>query len=189
MQANAINAAFGVAVLSGSYEMLVHALNTIHEFTEKATESNVNAVFAQCKPALESYLAQVVEVANKQKAYHTLHGDNISAVFGSQMKIYPNYQFSRNNVSVTSDGAFLYLLIGQEKRAAMYKIGTGVGGTLAGRVEVHTGCKKEGNMTWAYCQGKLYMRRAGEAIGAVQVLDPADFRVVSEINLDLEQHL
>ena len=41
-------------------------------------------------------------------------------------------------------------------------------------------------MTWAFCQGKLYMRRAGEAIGAVQVLDPTDFRVVTEFNLDLE---
>ena len=71
----------------------------------------------------------------------------------------------------------------------MYKIGTGVGGTLAGRVYVYAGSKKEGSMTWAYCKGKLYMRRVGEPIGAAQVLDPNDFRVLSELNLELEEQL
>ena len=79
------------------------------------------------------------------------------------------------------------MLIGQEKRAAMYKIGTGMAGTLAGKVYLTTGSKKEGNMTWAFCRGKLYMRRAGEPIGAISVVDPNDFRIVSELNLDLEK--
>ena len=81
---------FGLAVLSGSYEMIMQALNTIHEFTEKATEDNINQVFTQSKPALESYLDQIRAVASDQRAYHTFHGDNISAIFGSQMKVYPN---------------------------------------------------------------------------------------------------
>ena len=116
-----------------------------------------------------------------------MHGDNISAIFGSQMKIYPNSQFTRNNTSITTDGAYVYLLIGQEKRATMYKIGTGMGGTLAGRVYVSCRNKKEGNMTWAYCQGKLVMRRQSESIGTVYVLDPNDFHVIEELNLDLEE--
>ena len=41
-------------------------------------------------------------------------------------------------------------------------------------------------MTWAYCKGKLYLRRAGEAIGTVHVIDPNDFKIVSELKLDLE---
>lgn len=64
LQANAIKSVFGVAVLSGSYEMIVQALNTIYDFTEKATEDNVNAVFALCKPVLESYLEQITAVTN-----------------------------------------------------------------------------------------------------------------------------
>lgn len=74
---------FGLAVLSGSYEMIIQALNTISDFTERATEDNIKQVFAQTKPALESYLAQIVAVASEQRAYHTFHSDNISAVFGS----------------------------------------------------------------------------------------------------------
>ena len=69
----------------------------------------------------------------------------------------------------------------------MYKIGTGMAGTLAGRVYLSVRSRKEGNMTWAYCRGKLYMRRAGEAIGAIQVLDPLDFKVTNELNLDIEE--
>jgi hypothetical protein len=68
----------------------------------------------------------------------------------------------------------------------MYKIGTGMNGTLAGRVYLSTRSKKEGNLTWAHCRGKLYMRRAGEEMGAVTVIDPIDFRTVGELSLDLK---
>ena len=90
-----------------------------------------------------------------------MHGDNISAVFGSQIKIYPNSSLTKNNTSITSDGTYVYLIIGLEKVACMYKIGTGFNGTLAGSVYLSVRSKKEGNLTWAYCQGKLYMRRGG----------------------------
>ena len=56
LQANAIQSVFGLAVLSGSFEMISSALSTIQDFTDKASEENVNVVFGQCKPALESYL-------------------------------------------------------------------------------------------------------------------------------------
>ena len=63
--------------------MIIQALNTISDFIERATEDNIKQVFDQTKPALESYLAQIVAVASEQRAYHTFHSDNISAVFGS----------------------------------------------------------------------------------------------------------
>ena len=91
LQANAVQSVFGLAVLSGSFEMIMSALNTIHEFAEKASEENLNAVFSKSKEALESFLEQIKEVAKDQKAYHTLHGDNISAIFGTQIKVYPNF--------------------------------------------------------------------------------------------------
>ena len=46
LQANAMQSMFGLAVLSGSYEMIIQALNTIHSFTERATEDNIKQVFA-----------------------------------------------------------------------------------------------------------------------------------------------
>lgn len=92
--------------------MIASALHTIQDFTEKATEDNIITVFQMIRPAIESYLAQILAVANERRAYHTLHGDNISAIFGSQMKNYPNSQFSRNNTSIATDGSHIYLLIG-----------------------------------------------------------------------------
>ena len=67
------------------------------------------------------------------------------------MKIYPGTQFSKNNTSIATDGAYIYILMGQEKRGNMYKIGTGMFGTLAGRVYLSTRSRKEGNVTWAFC--------------------------------------
>ena len=69
----------------------------------------------------------------------------------------------------------------------MYKIGTGMGGTVAGRVYLNVRSRKEGNVTWAHCQGKLYLRRVGEAHGLVTIIDTMDFRTLGELTLDLEE--
>lgn len=69
----------------------------------------------------------------------------------------------------------------------LYKIGTGMQGTLAGRVYLSRQGQHEGQVTWAFCKGKLYLRRAGDPIGTVHVLDPSDFKVVDEIRLDLDE--
>ena len=68
----------------------------------------------------------------------------------------------------------------------MHKIGSGLNGTMAGHIYLTARCREEGNVTWAYCQGKLYLRRAGDKLGHVTVFDPNDFRVVGELYLDLE---
>lgn len=116
-----------------------------------------------------------------------LHGDNASAAFSSQVKIYPNSHLTKNNTSLTSDGTYIYMLIGLEKNACMYKIGTGFNGTLAGSVYLSVRSKREGNVTWAYCQGKLYMKKGGTVMDPlVLVIDPTDFRIVGELILDLE---
>jgi other hect domain ubiquitin protein ligase E3 len=45
----------------------------------------------------------------------------------------------------------------------MYKIGTGEAGTSAGRVYLNQPMPdKEGEVTWVYCQGKLWARRVNE---------------------------
>lgn len=103
------------------------------------------------------------------------------------MKVYPGSQFNSNNTSITSDGAYIYLLIGQEKREMMYKIGSGMRGTIAGRVYLSKSAQREGQMTWAYCRGRLYMRLAGGKVGLLHVIDPSDFHSDGEITLNLEE--
>jgi hypothetical protein len=58
----------------------------------------------------------------------------------------------------------------------MYKIGTGEGGTLAGKVYLHVPTDREGEITWVYCQGKLYSRRANEELGQIVIIDPTTFK-------------
>lgn len=65
LQSNAVKSVFGLAVLSGSFEMIVQALDTIHDFSKRAKSSNLEAVFTRCKPALESYLEQICEVVDQ----------------------------------------------------------------------------------------------------------------------------
>lgn len=58
----------------------------------------------------------------------------------------------------------------------MYKIGTGENNTLAGKVYLHTSTEREGEVSWVYCQGKLYSRRANEELGQVLIIDPLTFK-------------
>ena len=51
---------FGLAVLTGSHELITKALDAMHEFEQKSTKKNAEEVFALCQPALKSYLAHVV---------------------------------------------------------------------------------------------------------------------------------
>ena len=122
-----------------------------------------------------------------QQDYHVLHGNNVSAVFSSQAKIYTNENFYKNNTSITSDGTYIYLICGDARAPGMYKIGSGLNGTMAGHVYLHNRTKDEGELTWAYCQGKLYLRKArATPIGSIIVIDPVDFKVSGELILDLE---
>jgi hypothetical protein len=72
---------------------------------------------------------------------------------------------NENNSSITTDGTYLYLYISITSRGAMYKIGTGENGTIAGFVYITVPTDREGEVTWVYCQGKLYSRRANEELG------------------------
>lgn len=61
----------------------------------------------------------------------------------------------------------------------MYKLGTGEGGTIAGKVYQHAYApEREGEVTWVHCQGKLYARRVNEGadLGHLLVFDPATLK-------------
>ena len=63
--------------------MIVQALDVIYDFSQKATQMNLDTVFEKCKAGLETYLEQIIGVANTQRDYHVMHGNNVSAVFAS----------------------------------------------------------------------------------------------------------
>ena len=76
----------------------------------------------------------------------------------------------------------------------MYKVGTGLGGTVAGKVYVNLRTKREGNQNWVYHRGKLYVRREPKdyknpkefnTLDTLSVFDPEEFKYEGEISLDI----
>lgn len=65
---------------------------------------------------------------------------------------------NERNTSLTSDGTYLYLAIGIQKRGTLYKIGSGENGTIPGKIYVQNALEVEGELTWVFCQDKLYLK-------------------------------
>jgi len=65
----------------------------------------------------------------------------------------------------------------------MFKIGTGDRGTIAGRVTVSVPVEKEGDLSWVYCQGRLYARRHNIDFGNLTLYDPKNFKKLGEARL------
>ena len=111
-----------------------------------------------------------------------MHSQHLSAVYGVG-QLYCTSRLSSRNTSITTDGQYLYLYIGHSQRGAMYKIGTGEAGTIAGKVHLHVSTDREGDVTWVHCQGKLYSRRKDDEFGNLAVYDPSNFKKLGEARL------
>ena len=61
-----------------------------------------------------------------------MHSQHLSAVYGIG-ELYCTSRLSPKNTSITTDGQYLYLYIAHAQRGRMYKLGTGEGGTVAGK--------------------------------------------------------
>ena len=108
-------------------------------------------------------------------------GTNLSAVYGIG-KQFHNSRLTNKNVSLTTDGEYLYLYMSQSQ-GNMFKIGTGEKGTTAGRVTLSVQIEKEGDLQWVYCQGRLYARRNNVDFGQLIVYDPKNFKKMGEARL------
>ena len=87
-------------------------------------------------------------------------------------------------MSITTDGEYLYLYISHTQSASMYKVGTGLGSTVAGRLyQQHQNIEKEGDVTWVYCQDRIYARRNNVDFGNLIVFDPKNFKKLGEAKL------
>ena len=182
LQSNAMQILFGLAVLTGGHELIVKALDAMHEFEQKSTKRNADEVFALCQPALKSYLGHIAQTAKGQPAYHAMASQHLSAVYGLG-ELYCTRGLSTKNTSITTDGTYLYLYIATSQRGRMYKLGTGEGGTVAGRRYVEVPTDREGDVTWVYCQGRLYSRRTNEEFGSLVIYDAATLKRLGDARL------
>ena len=153
----------------------------MYEFSQECVEAD--AVFGSLEPCMRHYLGTMEEVCSKAKSEHYMaNGSIYGCIYFAK-----NVSFvgqSDYNSSLATDGEFIYLHLGITNRGGMFKIGTGEGGTIAGKVYLHAAADKEGEVTWVHCKGKLYMRRANEQLGLLNVVDPTSFAIEGAIKLD-----
>ena len=166
-------------MLSGSFDLICKALEVISIFDKAAPEELSTSAFASSAPHIKHYLAQIKQVCEATEAYHALQGQNLSGVFGIAKQFY-NSRLTNKNASLTTDGEYLYLYAVQSQQAFMYKIGSGIGTTTAGRVYISTQVEKEGDLSWVYCTGRLYARRNNVDFGNLVVYDPKNLKKLGE---------
>ena len=83
MLGNAISCLFGISVLSGNFEHIIQALETVHSFEKAVTSKELSdKVFEKCGNQLKHYLRQIQQVSDECESYHAMVGTNISAVYG-----------------------------------------------------------------------------------------------------------
>lgn len=61
---------------------------------------------------------------------------------------------------MTTDGSFIYLALGFVPKGELMKIGTGLKGTIAGKIYKSVSLHFDGDLALVYCNHKLYMRKS-----------------------------
>jgi hypothetical protein len=70
------------------------------------------------------------------------------------------------------------------QKAMMYKIGTGsTDSTIAGKIYIEKKADREGDVSWTYCQGKLFSRRVNEEFGVVTLYDADTLSTIGDAKL------
>lgn len=103
----------------------------------------------------------------------------------------PSFQ----NISLTTDGSYLFIYIGVPN-GGMFKIGTGENNTIAGKVYLYNQIFNMEDVSWVFCEGKLFVRSSQIPkvlnialiiifkTGQVYIIDPETFKQKEVIYLD-----
>jgi other hect domain ubiquitin protein ligase E3 len=124
----------------------------------------------------------------EQERLHHLQTNAIDGVISIAKYIsFVNLTEFYSSLTVDNNG-YLYLWVSIPQRGTMYKIGSGEAGTIAGRVYLHSPVPdREGEVTWVFCQDKLYARRVNEAadLGHLLVFDPLNFKLEGTAKINI----
>jgi hypothetical protein len=136
---------------------------------EKVCEScakcpECSKIFSQIQEGFVKHINGIQELINSYKFLHYIKPDStigcfkISSFDCNLRETRRN--FERSGVSMTTNGIFLYLLIGNSGKGMMFKIGTGERNTMQGKVYIRSSMPKDcySPYTWTYCKDKLYLR-------------------------------
>lgn len=120
----------------------------------------------------------------KKNNYTYLDTTKTSGVF-TVAKFVSFAQQNEHNTSIATDGEYVYLYVSAgPQKAMMYKIGTGSSSsTIAGKVYIERKADREGDVSWTYCQGKLFSRRVNEEFGVITLYDAETLSTIGDAKL------
>jgi hypothetical protein len=121
------------------------------------------------KPVVCHYVKDMLEFMSQHNHYHLIRPDSIQGCFKIAKALPFNAQ-NQANISLTTDGTYLYLIMTNFLKGAMLKIGTGENGTIPGKVYLYAPTEKESEIAWVYCKGKLYLRRANDEVFSFYII-------------------
>jgi hypothetical protein len=182
-QASAISALIGLSVLSGDFNKILSTLNIIYEVSENYPEAD--NMLEKIQETMMHYVNKLKYLHEETKSYHHLANGSIYGCIPLPKEAVADFQ-NDSNSSLTTDGTYLYLFW-CSGRGGLFKIGTGEGNSLAGKVYLHTKSELTGEVAWVYVKNKLYARRVDEPLGLLHILSPDTFQIEGNVSLHSDE--
>ena len=160
--------------LTGNGTRITEGLLEVWDYCSNNTvpEGFLESIDQACTPHIE-LMSKVLET---EKPLHLVKPGSMMGQFaGALNTTFQKTQSSSNSISVTSDGDYVYLFIGTQG-GGKFKIGTGEGGTVCGKVYLYQALERPEEAVWVYCRGKLYMRSAFKEAGVLSIVCPYTFK-------------
>jgi len=83
---------------------------------------------------------------------------------------------------LATDGIYLYLYI-SSANGGMFKIGTGKGASLAGKIYLYSSVNKQEDVSWIFLNNHLYVRASSSPLGQLEILCPNSFKQQGTLQL------
>ena len=176
---SAVSALIGFSVLSADYTKILSTLFIIYEISENYPDAD--NIISSVQNTMIHYINELKSIHTETKGYHHLAQGSIYGSILLPKEAAADYQ-NDSTSSLTTDGTYLYIYW-CSGRGGMFKIGTGEGNSLAGKVYLHVRTELTGSVSWVYLNNKLYARRVDEALGVVNVISPDTFAMEGTVSL------
>ena len=178
----ALSALIGLSVLSADYSRILSTLSIIYEISEKYQDAD--KIVSKLAKTMGHYINQLKNMHNDTKSYHHLAQGSFYGWIALPKEAEADFQVETTS-SLTTDGTYLYLYWCSGK-GGMFKIGTGEGNSLAGKVYLHAKTELSGSLQWVYLNNKIYARKVDESLGVLTLISPDNFLTLGTVSLQCD---
>jgi len=180
---SAISALIGLSVLSADYNKILSALWIIYDIGE--SYPGADNLIQSVQTTMVHYINELKKIHTDTESHHHLANNSIFGCILLPKEASADY-FVDGVSSLTTDGTYLYIYWCSGK--GMFKIGTGEGNTIAGKVYLHI--KNESiseSVSWVYLNNKLYARKVDESLGVLYVISPDTLMIENTVSLHCDE--